>query len=162
MAAMTSRAQRAAAIVAIVLTPSAPARAQDKATVEPGEKILTAACLSCHDHRHVDTQALDEAGWTKVVDAEIQKGAKVTADDRPVLVDYLVRHHGPVPEGPGREILLNVCTQCHDLTRIQRQGRTPEGWLEILDAMLNEGAPLPDQDLPVILRYLARNFRPQR
>jgi hypothetical protein len=154
-------AQRLAAIAAMSLILPAIASRQDPQTVEPGETILSAACLTCHDHRHVDTQALDEAGWTKVVKAEIDRGAKVSADDRPVLVDYLVRHHGPVPEGPGREILLNVCTQCHDLTRIQRQGRTPEGWLEVLDAMLNEGAPLPEQDLPTILRYLARNFKPR-
>jgi hypothetical protein len=160
MAAMMRRVQRLAAGIAIALISPAIAQAQDAAKVEPGEKILNAACLECHDHRHVDTQALDEAGWTKAVQAEIARGAKVSADDRPVLIDYLVRHHGPVPEGPGREILLNVCTQCHDLTRIQRQGRTPEGWLEILDAMLNEGAPLSEQDLPVILRYLARNFKP--
>ena len=44
--------------------------------------------------------------------------------------------------------------------RIRRQGRTPEGWLEILEAMLNEGAPLSEQDLPVLLRYLARSFKP--
>jgi len=148
-----------AAMTAIVATV---ARSQDAPKAEAGEQILSAACLTCHDHRRVDTQAQDEAGWTKTVQAEIDRGAKVTADDRPVLIDYLVRHHGPVPEGSGREILLNVCTQCHDLSRIERQGRTPEGWLEILDAMLNEGAPLSEQDLPVILRYLARNFKPQR
>jgi len=28
--------------------------------------------------------------------------------------------------------------------------------------MLNEGAPLSDKDLPDVLRYLARNFRPER
>ena len=148
------------AIVAIV---PAAARAQEAAAKsERGERILTAACLTCHDNRHVDTQALDEAAWTKMVQSEIERGAKVSADDRPILVDYLVRYHGPLPEGEGREILLNVCTQCHDLTRIRRQGRTPEGWLEIVEAMLNEGAPLSDQDLPGVLKYLARTFKPQR
>ena len=135
---------------------------QEPAKPEPGEQILSAACLTCHDNRHVDTQARDEAAWTTLVNAEIQRGAKVSADDRPVLIDYLVRLHGPLPDGDGRDILLNVCTQCHDLTRIRRQGRTPEAWLEILDAMLNEGAPLSDQELPVVLRYLARNFRSPR
>jgi len=27
--------------------------------------------------------------------------------------------------------------------------------------MLNEGAPLSDEDFPIILNYLARNFRPK-
>jgi len=152
--------RRPIGVAAMALIFATVARGQDPPKTEPGEKILNAACLTCHDHRRVDTQAMDEAGWAKLVSAEIARGAKVSADDRPALIDYLVRFHGPVPEGPGREILLNVCTQCHDLSRIQRQGRTPEAWLEILDAMLNEGAPLSDQDLPVILRYLARNFKP--
>jgi cytochrome c5 len=133
---------------------------QDAAQPEKGEQIMNASCRTCHDLRPIDTQAMDEEGWTKRVRMDIEKGAKVDKADVPVLVDYLVRAHGPLPDGPGKEILLNTCTQCHDLMRIRRQGRSPEGWLEILDAMLNEGAPLPEKDLPVILRYLARNFRP--
>jgi len=133
---------------------------QDQPQPEKGEQIMFASCRACHDLRPIETQAMDEPGWTKRVQADIEKGAKVDKADVPVLVDYLVRAHGPVPDGPGKEILLNTCTQCHDLKRIRRQGRTPEAWLEVLDAMLNEGAPLSEQELPVILRYLARNFRP--
>jgi len=133
---------------------------QDAAQPDKGEQIMNASCRSCHDLRSIDTQAMDEQGWSKRVQADIEKGAKVDKADVAVLVDYLVRAHGPVPDGPGKEILLNVCTQCHDLKRIRRQGRSAEGWLDVLDAMLNEGAPLSEQELPVILRYLARNFRP--
>jgi cytochrome c5 len=134
--------------------------AQDSTQPEKGEQIMNAACRTCHDLKPIDTAAFDEAGWTKEVQVMVEKGAKISKDDAPVLVDYLVQAHGPVPDGPGKEILLTVCTQCHDLRRIRRQGRSAEGWLEILDAMLNEGAPLSDQDLPVLLRYLARNFKP--
>jgi len=123
---------------------------------------MNASCRTCHDLRPIDTQALDEKGWTADVQSMIEKGAKVEKSDVPVLVDYLVRLHGPLPDGPGKEILLNTCTPCHDLQRIRRQGRSAEGWLEILDAMLNEGAPLSEQDLPELLRYLARNLRPER
>jgi cytochrome c5 len=133
---------------------------QDAPQPEKGEQIMNAGCRSCHDLRAIETQAMDEKGWSSRVQADIEKGAKIDKADVPVLVDYLVAAHGPVPDGPGRDLLLNICTQCHDLKRIRRQGRTAEGWLEILDAMLNEGAPLSEADLPVILRYLARNFRP--
>jgi hypothetical protein len=136
--------------------------AQGAAQPERGEQIMNARCRTCHDLRPIETAALDEEGWTKEVQQEIRKGAEVPKDDVPVLVDYLVRMHGPLPDGPGKSILLNTCTQCHDLMRIRRQGRSAEGWLEILDAMLNEGAPLSEQDLPVLLRYLARNFKPER
>ena len=138
---------------------SAAVRAQETKQ-ERGEQILNGACTStCHDARPIDTQALDEAGWTREVKSMIEKGAEVKAADVPVLVDYLTRYHGPLPDGPGKEVVLNICTQCHDLQRVRRERRSPEGWAEILQAMLNEGAPLTDQDFATVLRYLARNFR---
>lgn len=151
----------ALAFVASLVLVSVIARAQETAKqTEPGEKILTAACQSCHDSRPVDTQALDDAGWTKVVKAEVAKGAEVKSDDVPVLVDFLARNHGPLPDGPGKEVVLNICTQCHDLARVRRTRLDAEGWAEILDTMLNEGAPLTEKDFAAVLRYLARNFRP--
>jgi cytochrome c5 len=131
---------------------------QEPAKPERGEQIMNAACATCHDLRPIETQALDEAAWTKEVKSMVEQGAEVKAEDAPVLIDYLTRFHGPLPEGPGKEVLLDICTRCHDLQRVRRQRNTPEGWLEILEAMLNEGAPLTEKDLPILLRYLARNF----
>jgi cytochrome c5 len=133
---------------------------QDSPPPEKGEQIMNASCRTCHDLRPIETQALDEKGWAREVESMIEQGAEVSKNDVPVLVEYLARMHGPLPDGPGKEILLNTCTQCHDLMRIRRQGRSAGGWLEVLEAMLNEGAPLSEQDLPVLLRYLARNFKP--
>jgi len=154
------RLLRAVPAVAIgcALAVSAAAGDQDVPKPERGEQIMTAACTTCHDLRPIETQALDGAAWTKELKSMIEQGAEVEPDDAPVLVDYLARLHGPLPDGPGKMILLDICTRCHDLQRIRRQRNTPEGWLEILDAMLNEGAPLGEKDLPVLLRYLARNF----
>jgi hypothetical protein len=140
---------------------SAAAGKQDAANRE-AEQILNAACLTCHDRRPIDTQALDEPGWTKIVKAEIAKGAEVKTDDVPALVGYLVRFHGPLPDGPGKALVLDICTQCHDLQRVRRTRLTPEGWVALLETMLNEGAPLSEKDFPDVLRYLARNFRPER
>lgn len=139
----------------------AAAAAQDLPT-ERGEQILNGSCLTCHDLRPIETRALDDIGWSKEVKSMIEKGADVKAEDVPVLVDYLVKRHGPLPDGPGKDVLLNTCTQCHDLQRVRRQRTTAEGWGETLVAMLGEGAPLSDEDFPVLLRYLARNFGPER
>ena len=144
----------------LLAVPVADAAKQEAPQPERGEQIVTAACTTCHDTRPIDTQALDEAAWTKEVKAMVEKGAKVDADDMKPLIDYLVKYHGPLPDGPGKELVLNICTQCHDLQRVRRTRLSPEGWLEILENMLNEGAPLSEKDLPDVLRYLARNFRP--
>ena len=58
----------------------------------------------------------------------------------------------------GKEILLNICTMCHDLGRIRLGHRSPEEWEETLISMLNEGAPLSEEQFPVIHAYLSKNF----
>ena len=123
-----------------------------------GERVMNASCLACHDVRRIQVQAMDAEQWARTVDTMVGKGAKVSADDLPLLVDYLVQHHGPMPEGRGKAIVLNVCTMCHDLTRIRRGHRSPEEWEETLNAMLNEGAPLSDDQFPIVHAYLSRNF----
>ena len=153
--------RRIAAVVLTGFVVSAAARSQETSTPERGEQIVTTACTTCHDARAVDTQALDEAGWTKQVKVMIEKGAAVKPVDVPVVVDYLTRYHGPLPDGPGKDVVLTVCTECHDLQRVRRARLSAEGWSEILLAMLNEGAPLTDKDFASVLRYLARNFRPE-
>jgi hypothetical protein len=127
--------------------------------VDPGEKLVNTACLNCHELRPIETSAMDSEGWTKTVNSMIDKGAAVKKDEVPVLVKYLVRFYGPLPDGAGKPILLNVCTQCHTLDRVKNKGASREGWDELLMHMLNEGAPLSDEEYPVLLGYLARNFR---
>jgi cytochrome c5 len=134
------------------------ANAQD---TERAEQILNKACTTCHSIRPIQTTALDAEGWTKLLNAEIAKGAKVPKEDFPVLVTYLARNHGPLPDGPGKQIVLQTCSQCHDLGRVREHRATPEEWFNTLQAMLNEGAPLSDDELPIVLRYLARNFKPE-
>jgi len=141
---------------AIAMFAIAVTQAQDS---DKGEGIQNAACMGCHDLRPIQTAAYDKAGWTMVVESMIQKGADVKDADKPALIDYLFKNHGPLPEGNGKLILLNVCTVCHDLGRVRAHRVSREEWEETLSSMLNEGAMLSDQDFPVLLAYLARNFR---
>jgi hypothetical protein len=94
-----------------------------------------------------------------VVDSMVEKGAEVKTADKPALVDFLTRNHGPLSEGAGKAILLNTCAVCHDLGRVRFHTVSRDEWEETLSAMLNEGAMLSDQDFPVLLNYPSRNFR---
>jgi cytochrome c5 len=123
-----------------------------------GEQIMNASCGTCHDTWVMQTAAKSESDWVQTVDNMIARGATVSDEEWPVLIQYLVRYHGPVPDGPGKSVLLNVCTQCHDLNRVKQTRHTSDEWEEILVTMLNEGAPLADADFPVVLAYLAKNF----
>jgi hypothetical protein len=140
---------------ALVLAIVATSGAQDS---DPGERIMNAACQDCHNVRVIQTQAMDADGWNRRVSQEIEKGAKVSKEDVPTLVNYLVRTHGPLPDGPGREVVLNTCTQCHDLFRIKANRRSPEEWEETLISMLNEGAMLNDEEFARVHQYLSKNF----
>ena len=146
----------AAGVVALVTL--GVVRAQDAPQPDKGEQVQNAACLSCHDLRPIQTASYDRDGWAMVVDTEIKRGAMVSDADKPALVDFLVGAHGPLPDGPGKKILLNTCTVCHDLGRVRLNTVSREEWEETLMAMLNEGAMLSDEDFPVLLNYLARNF----
>lgn len=134
---------------------------QDAPQNAKAEKILNANCTTCHDLRKIQTQALDADAWTKVVNSMIEKGAMVDKDDIPMLVDYLEDNYGPLPDGPGKEIVLNKCTVCHDLKRVRQHFATPEDWADTLNSMQNEGLMISDEDLLTVLKYLARNFREQ-
>jgi hypothetical protein len=108
--------------------------------------------------RRIDVSAKDAKGWQETIRVMIQDGAEVEESEIPVMVQWLTREHGPVPEGAGKPILLNTCTMCHNLNRIKNGRRSPEEWEETLLAMLNEGAPVSDEQLPVIHAYLSRHF----
>lgn len=126
-----------------------------------GQQILNQSCSSCHELRNIEIQAMDKEGWTKEVNSMVEKGSTIKKDDIPGFVDYLVRKHGPLPEGAGKKIMLNTCTRCHDLERVRDEPLSREDWEQTLISMQNEGAPLSDDEFPIILNYLAKNFSPK-
>jgi cytochrome c5 len=143
------------AFASVLLSVAVTSGSQDE---DPGERLMNAACQDCHTVRAIQTQAMNADGWTRRITQEIERGAPLAAADVPTLVEYLVRTHGPVPDGPGREVLLNTCTRCHDLFRIKFGRRSPEEWEETLLAMLNEGADLSDESFALVHEYLSTNF----
>jgi len=145
-------------VITILLAAIALVASQDDASPK-AEKILNTTCISCHDIRKIQTKALDADGWQKIVDSMIAKGAKVEKGDVPMLVNYLEDNFGPLPEGMGKEVVLEKCTVCHDLKRVRQHLASPEEWADTLGAMENEGLMISDEEFAIVLRYLARNFR---
>ena len=158
LAAVALMAVGSARLTAAAESPATLAAQSAQEEREKGERLLNASCGGCHDLRPVQASAKDREGWNEVVQNMLQRGADVSDADMPRLLDYLVEHHGPMPDGRGKEVVLNVCTMCHDLTRIKRGHRSAEEWEETLNTMLNEGAPLSDADYPLVLQYLSKNF----
>ena len=67
---------------------------------------------------------------------------------------------GPVelPAGDGKQILETRCTICHELTELKRVSFDREDWQELVGRMVTYGAPVPKDQIPVLIEYLGKNF----
>ena len=63
-----------------------------------------------------------------------------------------------LPEGAGREIVQSKCAGCHELGRVLRSGYSAQDWGTVVHMMKNVGAQVPDEQLPILVKYLAENF----
>lgn len=129
------------------------------------DRVMSLSCSvsGCHTVRPIETAAKDREGWIQTVNAMIGKGAKIESEeDKDLLIEILVRDHGPLPDGDGKKILLQICTICHDLQKVRRSLFTPDGWKGVLEEMIVGGAPLTDDNFEILLTYLSTNFRPAR
>ena len=65
-----------------------------------------------------------------------------------------------LPEGKGKDVVEDTCTDCHSLHRIKIQRLDEEGWKNILREMTENGAAIDPDDRDTIVEYLAKNFGP--
>lgn len=59
-----------------------------------------------------------------------------------------------------RELFVEACTACHTLDRVRAQRLTREEWRGTIAGMLSEGVPLTDEEMTLVVDYLAANFGP--
>jgi hypothetical protein len=72
------------------------ARAQaNPLPVGPHRDLVVGACIICHSLETMAQQRLDRDTWETIVDRMITYGAPITAETRPRILEYLVRHLGP-------------------------------------------------------------------
>jgi len=58
---------------------------------------------------------------------------------------------------PGRELVEDVCTYCHNLDRLEGQQLSREEWRGLIKGMVSEGAPVTDEEFSLILDYLVKH-----
>ena len=74
----------------------------------PGKDVTVRACAPCHEARRAASARLTREGWAAVIEGMRLRGAKVSDDDFPVILDYLTTHflgEAPLP------LNLNTATQ---------------------------------------------------
>ena len=69
------------------------------------------------------------------------------ADEQPAL-----------PAGPGRDVMLRVCSQCHEPEMAADQQFDEAGWKSVVDQMAGKGASATEAEFDQIVHYLANAF----
>jgi hypothetical protein len=64
-----------------------------------GETLLNTRCSTCHRAERVKQDNKTREQWEQTVTRMISKGARMTESEKELLLDYLVRTHGPQKEG---------------------------------------------------------------
>jgi hypothetical protein len=67
-------------------------------------------------------------------------------------------HAQAFPDGPGKDILERECSTCHAPDMVRTFGRSPEEWHDIVITMIDQGAKLSDEQVPVLVDYLSKNW----
>jgi competence protein ComEA len=65
-----------------------------------------------------------------------------------------------IPDGPGKEVVVRQCGTCHDLVMATRKRLDKAGWDTEVDKMVLLGAKIPDDEVPIIIEYMAKHFNP--
>jgi competence protein ComEA len=74
----------------------------------PGKDVTVKACGTCHETRRAASVRLTREGWAAVIEAMRLRGAKVSPEEFPVILDYLTTHFlGAAPQ----PLNLNTATQ---------------------------------------------------
>ena len=63
-----------------------------------------------------------------------------------------------MPEGKGKDIIVVKCQGCHTVARIVISSRPKDEWEYLVGQMIERGAPITLEELPIILDYLTANF----
>jgi competence protein ComEA len=64
-----------------------------------------------------------------------------------------------MPDGPGKELTIRVCAQCHEPQRAAALRLTRDGWEGVVAKMVSLGAKASDTELSQVVDYLAENYK---
>ena len=67
-------------------------------------------------------------------------------------------HATTLPPGKGKAIVQRTCTSCHALKVVTTKRASKEQWSTLVDQMMSKGADLQDDEVDIVVDYLAKNF----
>lgn len=124
-----------------------------------GKKIVETTCATCHGLDIVTAKSYSKQRWQSVVEEMIAQGASLSKSEAARVVEYLAKNFGEKPQA--KQLYEEICSYCHELERVGRQALTREQWRGFIKGMVDEGAPITDQEFSMIVDYLAEHFGPK-
>ena len=140
----------------------------------PARQVIFTHCTSCHGIDDYAYNALDRTAWdAHIVSKHRGMDVQLTADERAVLLDWLVERFGPTtkpfprayvaPEvttffsdAEAETLTKRACTTCHGIDRVNNARFSPERWRVVTLDMRERGARLEDQELERLVEWLGR------
>ena len=123
--------------------------------------LLKNACSSCHDLGVINTKQATKEEWSAVVKAMIDKGAALKPAEAAAITNYLATNHGklsPAKEARAKELVDGICILCHEFARISTEELTKDQWAGEIRGMVDEGAPLNDDEFEIVVDYLTEHY----
>lgn len=144
-----------------------------------GKELVLSVCAQCHALGVVTAKRMSRNEWETTVNDMIARGAVMAPEEVKAIAGYLGEHFSPdsrataaaasessqagasYPDGPGKEVLLGKCFQCHGdgMWRDLRQDRRK--WEGTLYRMVGKGALWSEEEINAMADYLAAVFGPQ-
>ena len=160
---------RALACTALVVASAGAIGAQAPAAALPdgaGAEVARAKCIGCHDADLVVSQRLSPTGWDREVAKMERWGARLSPEERPVLVAYLARQfgvrptasHDPTAVAAGEIVFMRACRVCHDDDLSEQQRLTAGGWGREVDKMVRWGAKVSTEEKGPLVAYLTSRW----
>lgn len=145
-----------------------------------GRRVMLQACVQCHDFKNIVAQRKTPEAWRRTVDEMAWRGAPLMPGEAEVLSRYLASSFGAdkllgasakgdtprtkftqyLPEGKGRDLVLQSCIECHDLENVVSMRATADEWRLTVKKMIRLGAHIDSSDAETIISYLASSFAP--
>jgi competence protein ComEA len=63
-----------------------------------------------------------------------------------------------LPEGPGKEQTIRLCSQCHEVESAVAVRQDKDGWRQTVQKMVGLGLQVKEDDIRATVDYLAKNF----
>ncbi len=150
---------------------------------DEGQRLYRATCTQCHGLAPIEVTTNGRDGWKRTVQKMVVTGAQLDVDEMELVIDYLVREHGPgsstpmtsgalppdsplassgkleLPAGEGAALVQGYCVMCHDLGRVVATRRKESEWRGYtIDMLRRNNISVSEEQLNTMVGYLSRHL----